>query len=147
MSKSSEHCWGDFFTRWWESEEEWFWRFKNFSKLKTAFCEYWTSIKIKISLTCVSKEYEIKTKLVQEQWLQQKNYAVIFLLGYWVELTFRGEGIKIWWGKTMISKLLAGGYGDSPFHPVGKTLSLFIYIYILYIYICKRTLPTVFHIQ
>ena len=85
VSKSSEHCWGDFFTRWWESEEEWFWRFENFSKLKTAFCEYWTLIKIKISMICVSKEHEVKAKMVQEQWLQQKR---TFLFFYWVELTF-----------------------------------------------------------
>ena len=37
------------------------------SKLKTALFEYWTSIKTKISMTCVSKEYEIKIKMVQEQ--------------------------------------------------------------------------------
>ena len=30
---------GDFFTRRWEPEEEWFWWFEPFSKLKTAFCE------------------------------------------------------------------------------------------------------------
>ena len=30
-------------------------------------------------MTCVSKEYEIKKKLVQEQWLQLK---MMFLLGY-----------------------------------------------------------------
>ena len=35
--------------------------------LKTAFCEYWTSIKNKISMICVYREYEIKTKMVQEQ--------------------------------------------------------------------------------
>ena len=28
-------------------------------------CEYWTSIKIEITMTCVSKKYEIKTKMVQ----------------------------------------------------------------------------------
>ena len=60
---------GGIFTGWWKPEEEWFWRSEPFSKLKTAFCEDWTSIKIKISMTCVSKEYEIKTKMVQEQWL------------------------------------------------------------------------------
>ena len=32
--------WGGFFTGWWEPEEEWFWPFEPFSKLKTAFCEY-----------------------------------------------------------------------------------------------------------
>ena len=30
-------------------------------------------------MTCVSKEYEIKTKMEQEQWLQLK---MLFLLGY-----------------------------------------------------------------
>ena len=50
-----------------------------FFKLKPAFCEYWASIKIKINMTCVSKEYEIKTKMDQEQWLQLK---MLFLLGY-----------------------------------------------------------------
>ena len=71
--------WGGFFTGWWEAEEKWFWPFKHFSKLKTAFCEYWTKIKIKISITSVYKDYEIKTKLVQEEWLQLK---MKFLLGY-----------------------------------------------------------------
>ena len=28
---------------------------------------YWTSIKIKISMSCVYKKYGIKTKMVQEQ--------------------------------------------------------------------------------
>ena len=42
---------GNFFTGWWEPEEEWFWfwRFEPFSKVKTAFCEYWTSIEIKLT--------------------------------------------------------------------------------------------------
>ena len=31
----------------------------NLFKLKTAYFEYWTSIKIKINMDCVSKEYEI----------------------------------------------------------------------------------------
>ena len=83
-----EHCWGDFFTRWEEPDADWLWRFKKFSKLKTAFYEYWTSIKIKISMICVSKEYETKTKMVQEQWLQLK---MSFLSFYWVELTFGGR--------------------------------------------------------
>ena len=55
-----------FFIGWWELKKEWFWQFKPFSKLKAASCEYWTSV------TCVSQEYEIKTKMVQEQWLQLK---------------------------------------------------------------------------
>ena len=64
---------------WWEPEEEWLWPFKPFSKLKTAFYEYWTSSKIKISMTCVSKEFEIKAKMVHEQWLQLQMQS---LLGY-----------------------------------------------------------------
>ena len=75
---------GFFFTRWWESEEEWLWWFENFSKLKTAFCEYWTSIKIKISMICVLKEYEIKTKMVQEQWLQLKRMFLFFIRLNWL---------------------------------------------------------------
>ena len=52
-----------FFTRWREPEEEWFWWFKPFSKLKTAFCEYWTSIKIKVNMACVvSKSIKLKQK-------------------------------------------------------------------------------------
>ena len=53
---------GNFFTGWREPEEDWFWQFKPFSKLKTAFCKYWTLIKIKINMTCVSKECQIKKK-------------------------------------------------------------------------------------
>ena len=47
--------------------------------LKIAFSEYWTSIKTKISMTGVSKAYEIKTKMVHEQWLQLE---MLFLIGY-----------------------------------------------------------------
>ena len=65
---------GGRFTGWWEPEEESFWPFEPFSKLKTAFCGYWTLIKITISMTCVSKEYEIKTKMVHEQWLQAEEW-------------------------------------------------------------------------
>ena len=52
-------------------------RFRSFCTLVSTFCEYWTSIKIKINMTCVSKEYEIKT-MEQEQCLQLK---MLFLLG------------------------------------------------------------------
>ena len=52
---------------------------RTFFKAKKAFCEYWTSIKMKINMACVSKEYEVKTKMEQEQWLQLK---MLFLLGY-----------------------------------------------------------------
>ena len=69
---------GGFFIGLWEPEEEWLLPIEPFSKPKIAFCEYWASIKIKVSMTCVSKEDEIKTKIVHEQWLQLK---MLFLLG------------------------------------------------------------------
>ena len=72
MSKTSKPCWAIFFTEWWGSEEKWFWLFKHFSKLKMTLCEYWISIKIKISMICVLKEYKIESKMVQKQWLQLK---------------------------------------------------------------------------
>ena len=65
LSKSSEHCWGEFFNGWWEPEKEWFWRFEHFSKLKIVVCEYWTSIKIKI-IVC---QYN-------RVWNQNKNSTV-----------------------------------------------------------------------
>ena len=65
----------------------------------------------------MSKEYEIKPKMVQEQWLQLQ---MTFLLGYNLkrlfsrdELTFGGKGINIW---------LGGGRG---IFPVGGGISKF----------------------
>ena len=87
---------GGFFIGWRKPEEEWIWQFESFPKLKTVFCGYWTSIKTKISMTRVSKEYQMKTKMVQEQWLQLK---MMFLLGYnlktvikWDDSLLTGEG-------------------------------------------------------
>ena len=54
-----------------------------FSKLKTTFCKCWTLVEIKISMTCVYKEYEDKMKMVQGQWLQLK---MKFLLGYTIKI-------------------------------------------------------------
>ena len=55
----------------WEvSGKEWFWPFEPFSKAKATFCKCWISIKIKISMTCLYKEYSVKMKMVSEQWLQ-----------------------------------------------------------------------------
>ena len=45
-------------------------------------------------MICVSKEYKIKTKMVQEQWLQLK----MMFLFFWSWTDFWWEGIKIWWG-------------------------------------------------
>ena len=50
-----------------------------FSKLQTTFYIYWTSINVKTSMTCQYKEYEVKTKIVQEQQLYLK---MKFLLNY-----------------------------------------------------------------
>ena len=61
----------------WEPEKELFWQLEPFSELNTTFCIYWTSIKMKISMTCVYKEYKIKRKMVQEQWLQLKNEVFV----------------------------------------------------------------------
>ena len=66
----------------------------NFSKLETAFCEYWISIKIKISMTCLYKEYEIKTKMAQEQWLQLN--MISFFLGYNMKIVIYDGGTEIY---------------------------------------------------
>ena len=52
---------------------------RTFIKAKTIYCKYSTSIKIKLTMTCMYKEYEAKIKMVQEQWLQLK---MKFLLDY-----------------------------------------------------------------
>ena len=142
---------GNFFTGQREPEEEWFWQIEPFSKLKTTFCEYWASIKMKINLVCVSKEYEIKTKMEPEQWLQLKIRLKNCF--YWV-ITWKVVGqIKFWWmgwegggGGGVVSLLLWGNFsrcgGWANFWLVGwGTLPHFpqwekTYIYIIYIYIC-----------
>ena len=87
------------------------WRF---FKAKSSILWILNIIKIKISMICVSKEYQIKTKKVQEQWLRLK---VTFLFFYWVELTFGGEGIEIWWGGGGGKIKFLAGLGDSPHRP------------------------------
>ena len=85
---NQKFCWGCYFTGWSEAEEEWFWLFEPFSELQRTFCKYWASIKIKISITCVYKEYKVKFKMVQQHWLQLK------MKFYWVitwKLLFSGE--------------------------------------------------------
>ena len=67
-------------------------------------------------MICVSKEYEIKTKMVQEQWLQLK---MTFLFFYWVELTFGGREK---FGGEGVNEQIFGWWVDSPISPVGKTL-------------------------
>ena len=77
--------------RWREGEHDWLWRFEPFSKLETAFCEYQISIKIKINMTCMFREYEIKT-MEQEQCLHLKILLVlkIYLVLTW-KLFFSGR--------------------------------------------------------
>ena len=84
-----------------ETWRKWFWPFKPFSRPKTStFCKYCTLIKIKTGLTCAYKEYEVKIKVVQVQWLQPK---MKFLVCY--NINFR---------------LVKGGLPLTS--PVGKTL-------------------------
>ena len=135
---------GEFLTGWNEPGEKWFWQFEPFSKLKVAFRECWTSIKIKINITCVSKGYKIKTKMEQKQWLQLK---MLFLLGYDLKnvvygeggrtLLLLGDGIEIWWRGDLLGGIFLGGEGRSKFSagvggtphshppsPLGKTLTI-----------------------
>ena len=99
VETNGKFCLGIFFIGWWEPEEEWFWPFKPFLKLKTTFCKYWRLIKIKISKTCVYKVYEVKIKMAQEQWLKLKRK---FLLGYNIKVAIQwGVGINLWWGSLL----------------------------------------------
>ena len=110
---------GIFFTRRWEPDEEWFWRLENFSKLKQHFVNTEHQLKSKLAWS-VFQEYEIKTKMVQEQWLQLKMTFLFFIGLNWL-LVGREEWANFW--------LV---WEDSPHSEVGKPC---IYIYIVYIYI------------
>ena len=72
-----------FFIWWSEHQEERFWPIEPFLKLKTTLCKYETSVKIKIGMTYVYKEYEVEIKMVQEQWPQLK---VKFFIGFNVKI-------------------------------------------------------------
>ena len=74
-------------------------------------------------MNCV-KEYESKTKMVQEQWLQLK----MFLLGYNLKtfvcayvracvrgMTFGGEGKKLWRGESSVGRTFPGGGNEQIF--------------------------------
>ena len=81
---------------------------QTFFKAETASCEYWTSIKFKSNMTCVSTEYETKTKMKQDRWPHLK---ILFFMGYNLKIAvhwwwwWRRRGgidiclreIKIWW--------------------------------------------------
>ena len=68
----------------------------------------------------MSKEYEIKTKIEQEQWLLLQ---MLFLLGYNLKICLmQGGGIDFWWegiflGGEEMSKFLAGGESIHPTTP------------------------------
>ena len=75
-------------------------------------------IKIKISMTCVSKEYkiEIKIKMVQEQW---RKLEMTFLVGYNLKIWRGGGFFQVGeWANFLVGETL-------PIPPVGKTLVLF----------------------
>ena len=74
-------------SRCWEPEEEWFWPFKPFQSEKQLSLNIGHHLKSKL-VWPASKEYEIETKMVHEQWMQLK---MKFLLGYNLKI------IKLWW--------------------------------------------------
>ena len=69
----------------------WGWSFRAFSELKTTFKKYWKLIKIKISMICMYKEYEVQIKIVQamaivwgestegyfSRWVGQANFWLV----------------------------------------------------------------------
>ena len=74
-------------------------------------------------MICVSKEYESKTTMVQEQWLQIKT--TFFFIGLnW----FLVGGNKNLVGRGRMSKFLTGR-GIPTIPPVGKTKYIYIHIY------------------
>ena len=110
-----------FFIEWWEFDKEGFWSFEHFSKLKPILFKYWTSIKIKVSMTYVNKDYKVKIKMIQEQWLQLK---MSILRSYNMKNCCLEDGINLWWGriKIWLGESNAGGFflvGGLPFSAIG----------------------------
>ena len=69
-------------------------------------------IKIKISMTCVYKEYEFKIKMVQEQWLQLK---MKFFLGYNVKINLWGENKNLVEVGSLLGGIFSGGRDEQIF--------------------------------
>ena len=119
-------CCGDFFIRWWNPEEEWFWPFEPFSRQKTIFCKFWTSAKIKSRIT-----FE---KLVKEQWLQLKmnfycviTWKLLFSGGNWPLGGGRLVGKKRFQaGGCVCGRFQAGGILEVSLPPVKRTLNNFL---------------------
>ena len=83
VGQNGKFCWGIFFFFFFllsggnlQSSE---FTIPTFSRLEKTIRKYWTSIKLKINMTCEHKEYEVKIKMVQEQWLQ---LTIMSSLGY-----------------------------------------------------------------
>ena len=77
--------WGDFFTGLREPKEAWFWRFKPFSKLKTAFRECWTSMRFidEIHRWFASSEFVFSKRRFPEenmQWASSKGLMIFLFL-------------------------------------------------------------------
>ena len=94
-------CWGEanFAEVIFYRMKEWFWQFKPFSKLKTSFYEWWTSIKIKNSMTCVYKAHEIEKKMDRRK---MKIFMGYNMRGSLLEDFPGGRGneqISGWWGR------------------------------------------------
>ena len=90
-------------------------------------------MKIKISMTCVLKEYEVEIKM-EKQWLQLK---VKFYWGITWDLLFRermnfkvGREIKVWQGdfSWWVGWANFSQWGTPPSLSVGKILKLMVYI-------------------
>ena len=71
-------------------------------------------------MTCVYKKYEIKTKIVQEQWLQLK---MKFLLGYNMKIVIYWGRINLWWedfSRWGNEQIFGRGGGTPPIPQWGK---------------------------
>ena len=107
---------GIFFIGWWESDEEWFCPFKPFSKLnKQNFVHIEHQLKSKLAWP-VGTEYEVKIKMVQEQW----QLKMKFLLGYKMKIVGGNKNLVGGWGGRGFRR---GEWGNSPHPPVGKPCS------------------------
>ena len=123
-------CWGDFITAWLESEKECIWPLQPFSKLKAIFCKYRTLTKIKICMTCVHKEYEVKIKMAQKQRLQPKMNSLLCyktkIVIYRGESTFGRRGGGAGRNKNLVQGIYWGRFfqvgGRANFWLVGDSL-------------------------
>ena len=71
-------CYKEIFLGLWESDQEWFWLFEPFSKLRT-FSKHGTLIKIKINITWLYKKYKVKIKWSNSNGSSQKPKNEVFI--------------------------------------------------------------------